>query len=498
MLRLVGSEYADRLRDRADCGARSPISPTSHADSLILVALDRIATTLDRMASGFPAQVRAGDGVPAPGGGVSIDEAVARWRDDLTARDCTAGSIDRMLSIVNRITECAGWSTSADVSYQSAVAFLAARRRQESPWSNATHDQAVSTLRTFGEFLRRSGVLLVNPLTDLQSVGALNPQGARALTVDQARALVACSIERHFESRRAKGCAPLYWTVLFLTGLRVSEAASMQWSDLDLDSEHPCIWTDPKWCGNKAGRRDRIPLHPELLELLTKYRSSRMYRPGAVLPMMPTVETWNHDRDAAGIPQRDGRKRKATRHSTRKSFITWLDALTIPRGLVSKLARHATTLAERVYVDHSDVMESEAIAQLGGVWPEKVEIFSIRTHKTVGLPPNGRYLESATFGKNTVPKTTQRILTGRPAIQALSVSSVAARPQGPGRSVGMRSSTLPRAASRKDSNGQVAPLSVGESPRDMAARALAHYLLSDADAAPSEEPADDRDHKEAV
>jgi integrase len=494
MLRLVGTEFAHLLRVQPNPRSRTPDSRTSRSDCRIVLALERIASTLDKMASGFPAQVKAGEVAAPVAGGVSIDEAVARWRDDLTARDCTAGSVERMLSIVNRVAECSGWASAGDVAYQSAVAFLAARRRQESPWSNATHDQAVSTLRTYGEFLRRSGVLLVNPLADLQSVGCLNPQGARALTVDQARALVACSIERHFESRRAKGCAPLYWTVLFLTGLRVSEAASMQWSDLDLEAEHPCIWTDPRWTGNKAGRRDRIPLHPELRTLLEKYRSSRMYRPGAVFPMMPTVTTWNQDRDAAGIPHRDGRKRKATRHSTRKSFITWLDALAIPRGLVSKLARHATTLTERVYVDHSDVMECEAIAQLGGVWPEKVEIFSIRSPKTVGLPADGRYLEPATLENRPVAQTTQRILTGRPAI-GHGLSGVATSSQEPGRSVEMRS---PRAASRKDSNGQVAPLSVGESPRDMAARALAHYLLSDADAAPSEESADDRDHKEAV
>lgn len=418
-----------------------------------------------------------------PTAGVSVDDALARWRDDLTARDCTPRSIERMMSIVSRVCECSGWNTANDVTYQHAVAFLAARRRQDSPWSNATHDQAVSTLRTFGEFLRRSGVLHANPLADLQSVGALNPQGARALTPDEARRLVACSIDRHLESRRAKGCAPLYWTVLFLTGLRVSEAASMAWSDIELDTPDPCIWTDPRWTGNKAGRRDRIPLHPELVVLLTSYRSSRMYRPGLIFPMAPTTATWNMDRDAAGIPMRDGRKRKATRHSARKSFITWLDALGIPRGLVSKLARHATTLTERVYVDHSEAKERESIALLGGVWPEKVEIFSVRAAKNVDRPTE---TPDDVGVKQQIQNTTA---SGRAFAR-----SAASQPSGVGRSTTRCFAESP-ASARKSANGQVRTFS---SVEDEVAATLARWLDRRADSGGSQEPTDDREQGQAV
>lgn len=358
----------------------------------------------------------------------SLDGIVSRWRDEMTARGVRPGSIQRMISTVERVAHSQGWKRAEHVDYTGAVAFLAARRRQDKPWSGPTYDQAVSTLRTFGEFLRRSGLRHSNPLMDLQACGEQGEAGSRALTPEDARRILIASIDRHLKSRRAKGCAPLYWLTLFYTGLRYSEAEAMRWKDIDFTGETAFIYTDPKWKGNKGGRRDRIPLHPRLAEMLRAHRSTVPDSSSAlVFPIVPSRRTWQLDRERAGIPERDGRNRPATPHSCRKSFCTWLDAMVIPRGLVSRLARHATTLTEAKYIDHDPAEEMKAIAGLPLIWPDGVKIFSDKSWKTVESVPGNANICVATpsDSPSMAPTLTQ---TSRPeTIEVEGVATQAAR-----------------------------------------------------------------------
>lgn len=141
--------------------------------------------------------------------------------------------------------------------------------------------------------------------------------------------------------------------------------------------------------------------------------------------------------------------------------------------------RHATTLTERVYVDHGEAVEREAICQLQGIWPDEVQIFSARSQKAVGQSTECRYSASATLENPDMPTTTQRTLTERPAIQASSGSSVAARPQGPGRSVRLRGESNRADATRKDANGQVRTFSrQPHTAEDEVALTLARWLDS--------------------
>jgi integrase len=498
MLRLVGSEFAHLLRVRANPRSRTPDSSTSRSDCLIVLALERIAATLDKMASGFPAQVRAGEVAAPVAGGVSIDEAVARWRDDLTARGCRPRSIDRMVSTVERVADYSGWSAAAHVDYTGAVAFLADRRRADPPWSGPTHDQAVSTLRTFGEFLRRCRVTPINTLEDLESCGEPGEQGPRALTPDEARRIIEASIDRHMESRRARGCAPLFWLHQFYTGLRYSESRSARWSDYDLDAG--MIYTDPKWVGNKAKRRDTIPIRADMLELLIGHRDRVPHGPkDPVFPKVPNLATWHKEREAAGIPLLDPRKRRATIHSCRKSFCTWLDSQNIPRGVVSRLARHAVTLTERAYIDHSGGVDRQAVESLPQLWFPCGGVFSIRTRKNLANRVDAADTPSVQAFNPMVstPSTSRSSAPGRTAALATPEQrgSSALRPGAENRD------DAASGASIRVDNGQGQPPNLSGTNLQAEAEvaiALAHWLNRRTGAAPSEEPADDRDHKEAV
>lgn len=298
--------------------------------------------------------------------GIGIDQALAGWRDEMTARGIRASSIARMTRTIEAAAAGCAWATAREISYGECVAYLAAKRRSGA-WSGASYDQAVSILRGFGKYLRRSGALRANPLEDLLSSREPGGEGSRAYSIEEAARHVAASFRRHSTDRRARGNAPLFWTFCFLTGLRYHEARACAWGDIAL--EHGFALTDPAWA--KSRRKDRIALAPCLIELLRLHRSQiPSGRRDPVWPIAPNRSTWHADREAAGISEIDERGRPATIHSCRKSFATWLDALPgISSGVVSRLARHATTLTEERYIDPSSERERAAVALLPSPWP---------------------------------------------------------------------------------------------------------------------------------
>ena len=78
----------------------------------------------------------------------------------------------------------------------------------------------------FGE---RRDLLRKNPVPVVElPAGLAKPDDGRALTIDQARALLAESA-----SHRLNGL----WTTMLMLGLRPGEAAALHWSDIDLDGQ---------------------------------------------------------------------------------------------------------------------------------------------------------------------------------------------------------------------------------------------------------------------
>jgi integrase len=306
--------------------------------------------------------------------GTSIDEAVARWRDEMTGRGCRGSSISRFVQLVKRAADSQGWHSVQQLDYLSAVAFLAHHRRGDhggKPWGARTYNQAVTVLRTFGEFCRRSGYTTENAMADLQTWKAPMSDGCRALTADEARRVLAAAIRRQGDAR-AHGFAALFWHTLFCTGLRYAELCSLQWGMVRLDGAHPGIRLVREMHGNKAGRADYIPLVPESVHLLKRWQDLVPHATHqAVFPVVPTRQTWRMDRDDAKIAAVDHRGRKTSIHCARKTYCTLIDKPGLSSGLVAKLARHATTLTEARYIDHEEADLWEAVQDFPLLWPDE-------------------------------------------------------------------------------------------------------------------------------
>ncbi len=390
--------------------------------------------------------------------GLGRDEIIARWKDRLSAH-YTKGSMDRMISTVERVWEWAGWRTHLDIEYEDADVVLAARRRGDNDikWGPTTHDQAVSTLHTFGEFLRKRKLRDCNPLADLEACGEEGGDGARPLTTKQAEVLILSSLNRHWKSRRARGCAPLFWYTMLRTGLRYTEASEILWGDVYEEPEGATFITRPDLPGNKSGRKAEIPIHSHLWHLLTQHR--RAVPSGAkdrLFPKAPSHATWHLEREAAGIPEEDPRYGPCKPHSCRKTFGTWLDAQCLPSGMVTRLMRHKGTLAEDKYIKHGATdpgMARRAIESLPTIWPESIDVFSIRGSKKLA---NSRLMvdtRGTTQDQAPCVSSPKLCETSGP-VQDLG-SCVVTRPAGPGPFVAQSSESEPSTVVSTPSRGRV-------------------------------------------
>lgn len=312
--------------------------------------------------------------VPA---GASIAEALAGWRVEMTGRGCKESSIRRMGAVVRALCRWAGWEGVGEMTYAGTLEWLAERRG--AGWKGSTFNQAVSSLKGFGDFCRRAKLVPANPFADIRVSKSTAEPGSRAESVEGVRALLAASINRHLRDRRAKGCAPLMWYAMAVSGLRVGSfgklegagkarrRVGMRWRDVDL--ENSTYSTDPEWF--KGGRRLVLPLYPHLVDMLRDWKATNQGRPDDfVFPVLAPRATFRMDREAAGLRERDAMGLPFTIHGLRQSFSVWLDEAGVPSGARSALLCHADTLAEARY-NHQGLETLRAeLAKLPDPWPD--------------------------------------------------------------------------------------------------------------------------------
>lgn len=331
----------------------------------------------------------------------SIEQASASWRDALTAQGCANGTITCYLRQLRTVSAAAGWNTTDDIRLAHVTAFLAARVRNDHggrAWGPNTVRQTVAALTGFTDFCRAHSLIAVDPLADLRSPKRIDGPGKHAFTADEARRLILAALTRHARIERTPGHAPLIWYTMFSTGLRHEEIGNVLWGDLSLEGELPGIRLR-LWSGNKAKRRDWLPIRERLRDLLIEHAAlvpSRGSDP--VFPMVATKDTWHKDRAAAGLPERDADGQLYSPHATRASFITWLGQRPeIPEGLRQRLARHKS-LTETTYTGRGKAELAEAVALLPEIWPETLPVPKRKTRGGGGdnkpgsgtsTPPNG-------------------------------------------------------------------------------------------------------------
>lgn len=283
-----------------------------------------------------------------------IDDAIADWLADLLRQDRTPRYVYYCGLWIRQIAEGCSWACPGSIRSDTLARWLAATERKH--WSARTRNAYLECARSFVGWClsHRPPWLPGDPLAGLRK-SQLTTRVAekRALNADELARLRAVSGWR--------------WDVYLcaaLTGLRFDELKQLQWSDVYLDAELPHIHLRAK--ATKAKRADMVPLHPDVIAVLTRLRPANVNPLARVFPKMPKRKTYKRDvTERAGIPWRDERGRLASFHCLRKTFGTALAASGAPVRVAMELLRVTEAkLLTGIYTDAKLLNGSEAVSRL--------------------------------------------------------------------------------------------------------------------------------------
>jgi len=167
---------------------------------------------------------------------------------------------------VGRLIRDCRWSRLADVDAASFLAWRQSSPRSEQhdrPLSPKTLNDHLDAIRAVLGWLVKRGRLSVDPLASIDKLGVRGRQGKRrALTVDEARRLIASAGER----------GVVYHTAL-VTAFRRRTLYTLCWSNLDLDADPPTVTAEAEHVKN--GTREVRVLTADLAADLRALRDRR-------------------------------------------------------------------------------------------------------------------------------------------------------------------------------------------------------------------------------
>ena len=142
--------------------------------------------------------------------------------------------------------------------------------------SSSRYNNSLSLLRHVINVAIESGVVYTNPAIGLDRKTV---RGKRLELPTRAQFVEFIAEMRAVHSRDTQNCADFAQGLAF-TGCRISEAAQIEWRDLDFDLGEIFVKGDPEEA-TKNGEIRRVPMIPQARELFERMRESRRREPGS-------------------------------------------------------------------------------------------------------------------------------------------------------------------------------------------------------------------------
>ncbi len=282
---------------------------------------------------------------------------------------------------VRRLVEASEAKILADLAAEKVEEALKEIRREKDLGAR-TYNHYLQAVDEFGKWLVATKRLSSNPLVGIDRLNAETDvrHKRRALTPEEVGRLV--------DAARASGCevqgypgelrARLY-LMSFFTGLRRLELASLTPRSFRLDDPQPTLVVEAA-C-SKHRRRDTLPVHPELVELVRDWIVG-MEPDELLFPRLARKKTYTmvqKDLERAGIPYETHEGLADFHAAGRHSHITGLIASGASIMEAKELARHADIRQTAKYTHIG--MRARATALAGLQYPktcEPVELSGIR------------------------------------------------------------------------------------------------------------------------
>jgi integrase len=260
--------------------------------------------------------------------------------------------------------EC-GWKLLRDVTADSFERWRATQH--VSPKTLNEYQNAVSSFMNWMVVRQR---IVVNPLRFVSKAATHGEKKRkrRAFTFDELQRLVSVA-----------GARRVSYTLAAFTGLRRSELKLLEWRDIELQSERPCIHVRGSTTKN---RKDAVlDLHPDAVRLLLPIASNAV-DPGAYVlkGLLPKMPRFRKDLAAAGIEYLNAKGEFADFHALRKTFGTLLTVNRASPRETMELMRHSDMkLTTKIYTDAGQLSTGDAVLRLPSVLSADSQIDSQTT-----------------------------------------------------------------------------------------------------------------------
>lgn len=302
-----------------------------------------------------------------------LAEHVADFKAYLESKGSVPNHVSLTIARINAVIAGCKFQRIADLSPSRVSTYLADLRKSTTDAtgkqipgkSRSTTNGYLVGMKTFCNWLVKDRRADDNPLASLSKLNVETDirRERRALSQRELANLINAAAESSDSFRGLNGTdRSMLYRVAAYTGLRASELASLSEASFDMASDPPTVTVEAGY--SKHRRKDELPLHPELAEVLRQWLASRRLRPDAesIVPIVPDVSngrtdrlwpgTWASNRRAAemlrsdlaaaGIPYVDDAGRVADFHALRHSFISLLVQQGVHPKLAQQLARHST------------------------------------------------------------------------------------------------------------------------------------------------------------
>jgi len=267
----------------------------------------------------------------------SVEKHVAAWVADLKRAGRSSEYTRKVEARVERMRKELTWGKPSSIRADKVTEWIAGLQRSGA--SDRTVNHFVEAAVAFCNWTVSQGRMETNPLRQVSKAETPEPKRQRrALTLDELERLVGVHPTR----------GPVYLTAA-LTGLRRAELAALQWGDVRLDTDRPCIAL--RASTTKSRRADTVALNDEIADKLRGMRPSTWQATGPVFASIPKSSTFLTDLDAAGIARTiDGKA--ADLHSLRVTHNTMLATSGVSIREAMEQMRHTDIrLTTKVYTD---------------------------------------------------------------------------------------------------------------------------------------------------
>ena len=316
----------------------------------------------------------------------TIEGELKLYKEALSGKGNSTKHIDLTIGRITRVLNGSRINKVGQIDAGKVEVYLYKMRKKKNLGAK-TFNHYAQALQSFGAWLVSKRKLARNPMLGIDRLNTESDvrHKRRALKADEIAKLIAAarSSEKDVQCYSPELRAKLY-IIAYGTGLRRKELASLTKSNFDLEAAPPTVTVEA--ASSKHRKKDVLPLHPEVVALLTGWFDQLGSRQ-KLFPSLAKKKTWlmvKQDLELAEIPYKTDEGVADFHAAGRHSYVSGLVASGASITQIKELARHGDI---RMTMRYTHVGMDEQVNALNGLEFPKDDALHMRCTSGVSEKP---------------------------------------------------------------------------------------------------------------